>query len=171
MPHPRQPPYDHDQTHIIDDRVERVCVQQGVCQNTGGRKLSSAFCNSIVLHIGLDIIYLAFVCYLHLQFFNHHRYRADGILIPVLRQALFVVCHPIKHPAHIPAPMTLPTRPYAIFSTLQGTQNPTHKSQPCKELKMPTHSPPTPADEYLSSLVQHISNITLLSTNAHPPPN
>jgi hypothetical protein len=27
----------------------------------GGRKLSSAFCNSIVLHIGLDIIYLAFV--------------------------------------------------------------------------------------------------------------
>ena len=33
----------------------RVCVQQGVCQNTGGRKLSSAFCNSIVLHIGQDI--------------------------------------------------------------------------------------------------------------------
>ena len=37
-------------------------VQQGVCQNTGGRKLSSAFCNSIVLHIQLDIIYLAFCC-------------------------------------------------------------------------------------------------------------
>ena len=68
-------------------------IQQGVCQNTGGRKLSSTFCNSIVLHIGLDIYYLAFVCYLHLQFFNHHRYRADGILIPVLRQALSVACN------------------------------------------------------------------------------
>ena len=65
----------------------------GVCQNTGGWKLSSAFCNSIVLHIGLDIIYLAFCCYLHHQFFNHHRYRADGILIPVLRQALSVTSH------------------------------------------------------------------------------
>ncbi|MBS0647324.1 MAG: hypothetical protein JSR97_12160 [Verrucomicrobia bacterium] len=50
-------------------------------------------CNSTVLHIGLDIYYLAFVCYLHLQFFNHHRYRADGILIPVLRQALSVTGH------------------------------------------------------------------------------
>jgi hypothetical protein len=29
---------------------------------------------------------------------------------------------------------------------------------------------PTPADEYVSSLVQHIGNITLLSTKAHPPP-
>jgi hypothetical protein len=47
-------------------------------------------CNSIVLHIQLDIIYLAFCCYLHNQFFNHHRFRADGILIPVLRQALSV---------------------------------------------------------------------------------
>ena len=54
-------------------------------------------CNSTVLHIGLDIYYLAFVCYLHLQFFNHHRYRADGILIPVLRQALSVVRHAIEH--------------------------------------------------------------------------
>ena len=82
--------YGWTQTHIIDDRGERANVQHGVCQNTGGRKLSSAFCNSIVLHIGLDIIYLAFCCYLQLQFFNHHRYRADGILIPVLRQALCV---------------------------------------------------------------------------------
>ena len=45
---------------------------------------------AIVLHIGLDIYYLAFVCYLQLQFFNHHRFRVDGILIPVLRQALSV---------------------------------------------------------------------------------
>ena len=91
LPNAPQPPYDHDQTYIIDDRVERVCVQQGVCQNTGGRKLSSAFCNSIVLHIGQTNIYLAFCCYLHHQFFNHHRFRADGILIPVLRQAMSVV--------------------------------------------------------------------------------
>jgi hypothetical protein len=34
-----------------------------------------------------------FCCYLQLQFFNHHRYRADAILIPVLRQALPVVCN------------------------------------------------------------------------------
>jgi len=51
-------------------------------------------CNSTVLHIQLDIIYLAFCCYLQLQFFNHHRYRADGILIPVLRQALPVMGNP-----------------------------------------------------------------------------
>jgi hypothetical protein len=49
-------------------------------------------CNSTVLHIQLDIIYLAFCCYLHLQFFNHHQFRADGLLIPVLRQALSVGC-------------------------------------------------------------------------------
>jgi hypothetical protein len=35
---------------------------------------------------------------------------------------------------------------------------------------MPTHSPPTPADEYLSPFVRHISNISLLDTYAHPPP-
>ena len=38
-----------------------------------------------------------------------------------------VVRHPIEHPAHIQASMTLPTRPHAIFSTLQGTQNPDTK--------------------------------------------
>jgi glutaredoxin 2 len=35
--------------------------------------------------------------------------------------------HPIEHPTHIQASMTLPTRPHAIFSTLQGTQNPDTK--------------------------------------------
>jgi hypothetical protein len=40
---------------------------------------------------------------------------------------LSVVRHPIEHPAHIQACMTLPTRPNAIFSTLQGTQNPDTK--------------------------------------------
>jgi len=37
------------------------------------------------------------------------------------------MCHPIEHPAHKQSSMTLPTRPYAIFSTLQGTQNPDTK--------------------------------------------
>ena len=49
------------QTHIVDDRGDRANVQQGVCQNTGGRKLSSAFCNSIVLHIQLDVILFTFL--------------------------------------------------------------------------------------------------------------
>jgi hypothetical protein len=44
------------------------------------------------------------------------------------------------------------------------------QSQPCLELKMPTHNPPTPADEYLSSAIRHIDNISLLSAKAHPPP-
>ncbi len=35
----------------------------------------------------------------------------------------YVVRHPIEHSTHIQASMTLPTRPHAIFSTLQGTQN------------------------------------------------
>ena len=70
----------------------QVLLEHGVWQKMGRRKLSSTFCNSIVLHIGLDIYYLAFVCYLHHQFFNHHRYRADEILIPVLLQALSVSC-------------------------------------------------------------------------------
>lgn len=54
-----------------------------------------------MLHIGLDIIYLAFCCYLHHQFFNHHRYRADGILIPVLRQAMSVTSHIMTDPVFI----------------------------------------------------------------------
>ena len=55
--------------------------------------------------------------------------------------------HPIEQPTHIQASMTLPTQPHAIFSTLQGTQTPT-QSQPCKELKKPTHSPPTLTEKY-----------------------
>lgn len=61
------------------------------------------------------------------------------------------MCHPIEHPAHIQTSMTLSTRPFAIFSTLQGTQNPDTKST-LQELKMPMHCPPTPADEYLSTV-------------------
>ncbi len=51
----------------------------------------------------------------------------DGFLISHLRKAGNVVRHLIEHPTHIQASMTLPTRPHAIFSTLQGTQNPDTK--------------------------------------------
>ena len=36
----------------------------------GLTKVIFSICNSIVLHIQLDIIYLAFCCYLHNHFFN-----------------------------------------------------------------------------------------------------
>jgi hypothetical protein len=42
------------------------------------------------------------------------------------------MCHPIEHPAHKQSSMTLPIRPYAIFSTLQGTQNPDTKANLAK---------------------------------------
>jgi hypothetical protein len=56
------------------------------------------------------------------------------------------MCHPIKHPAHIQSSMTLPTRPNAIFSTLQGTQSPDTKPtlQRAKNANaQPTHHPMT----------------------------
>jgi hypothetical protein len=99
------------QAHIINDHGEKANVQQGVCQNTGRRKLSSIFFFAIVLHIQLDIIYLTFCCYLHLQFFNHHRFRADGILIPVLRQAL-------SDRQNLPAPHYLTPHGSYIFAAL-----------------------------------------------------
>jgi hypothetical protein len=47
--------------------------------------------------------------------------------------------------------MTLPPDPTLFLAHLQGTQNPDKKPIPIvigtKELKMPTHNPPTPADE------------------------
>ena len=67
--------------------------------------------------------------------------------------------------------MTLPTLPHAIFSTFTRHTKPRHKANLAKELKMPTHSPLTPADEYLSSLAMHFSNKSLLSIQAHPPPS
>jgi hypothetical protein len=54
--------------------------------------------NSILLHIQPTEFYSAFCCYLHQQFFNHQRLWADGILIPVLRQALSVVRQAKRHP-------------------------------------------------------------------------
>jgi hypothetical protein len=59
--------------------------------------------------------------------FIQQRLRADDFQIPPHRQALFVVRHPKQHPTQIKVRMTLPTRPHAIFSTLQGTQNPDTK--------------------------------------------
>ncbi len=38
-----------------------------------------------------------------------------------------VVRHPKRHPTQIQVRMTLPIRPHAIFSTLQGTQDPDTK--------------------------------------------
>jgi len=66
--------------------------------------------------------------------------------------------------------MTLPPDPTLFLAHCKAHKTPT-QSQPCKELKMPTLRPPTPADEYLSSSVQHFSNKSLLDTQAHPPPN
>lgn len=65
--------------------------------------------------------------------------------------------------------MTLPTRPHAIFSTLQGAQNPDTKLtlQRAKN----AYAQPTPADEYLSTFVRHFSNKPLLGNQAHPPPS
>ncbi len=65
--------------------------------------------------------------------------------------------------------MTLPPAPTQFLAHCKAHKPPT-QSQPCKELKIPTHSHHTPADEYLSSLVQRISNKSLLNTQAHPPP-
>jgi hypothetical protein len=62
------------------------------------------------------------------QYCNHqHQLRSDEFQITHHRQALSVVRHPIEHPTQIQSSMTLPTRLFAIFSTLQGTQNPDTK--------------------------------------------
>jgi hypothetical protein len=66
--------------------------------------------------------------------------------------------------------MTLPPDPTQFLAHCKAHKAPA-QSQPCKELKMLPHNPPTPADEYLSSLVQYISNKSLISNQAHPPPN
>ena len=80
---------------LIPDRGKGERTTGGL-PKYGRTEVIFSICNSTVLHIGLDIIYLAFCCYLQLQFFNHHRYRADGILIPVLRQALVVTSKPSR---------------------------------------------------------------------------
>jgi len=64
--------------------------------------------------------------------------------------------------------MTLPTRPNAIFSTLQSTQNFYTKPPLQKELKIPKHSPPNSAGKHLSSFIQLSNNKSLLSNQATP---
>ena len=65
--------------------------------------------------------------------------------------------------------MTLPPDPTLFLAHCKAHKTPTH-SQPCKEQNMPTHNLHTPADEYLSTLEQHINNNPLFSDHAHPPP-
>lgn|GEM_PF-1946877 len=47
--------------------------------------------------------------------------------------------------------MNLPPDPTLFLALCKAHKTPT-QSQPCKELKMQTHSPPTRADENLSGL-------------------
>ena len=58
--------------------------------------------------------------------------------------------------------MTLPPDPTLFLAHCKAHKTQT-QSQPCKELKMPTHSPSTPADEYLSSFIQYFNNISLVT--------
>jgi hypothetical protein len=87
-----------------------------------------------VLHLGwTNIAGLLFVN-LYFYIFIQQQFRADTATIPALQQALPVVRHPIEHPAHIQASMTLPTRPNAPSQAhLQGTQSRHTKANLAKE--------------------------------------
>ena len=62
------------------------------------------------------------------------RFRAGRYKISHLQQYLSVVRHPIEHPTHIQASMTLPTRPNAPSQAhLQGTQSQHTKANLAKE--------------------------------------
>ncbi len=54
--------------------------------------MTMSICNSVQLLFGLDniaeLLYLA-----SSKYFNQQRFRADGILVPNLHKALFVVCN------------------------------------------------------------------------------
>ncbi len=108
------------------DEVKITVANKGFC-NIGADGITMSNCNSILHLFGQTIFNLAFCSYLIISFSIRLRFRADVFQIPHLRQALYVMCHPIEHPAHIQSSMTLPTRPHAIFSTWQGTQNPDTK--------------------------------------------
>lgn len=83
---------------------------------------------------------------------------------------LDVICHPFEHSVYIQTPKTLPCCPTLYLAHYKAHKTPT-ETKPFKELKMLTHNPPTLANEYLSSLIQLITIISLLSTQAHPAPN
>lgn len=86
----------------------------------------------------------------------------------------------VRHPNELPANIhhsdkykNQPTRPYAIFSTWQGTQTPT-QSQPCQELIMPrphAHPPPSGLNSYRHLLkyekITTISNPQYFTTSSH----
>ena len=82
-----------------------------------------------------------------------------------------VVRHPIEHPTHIQSSMTLPTRPHAIFSTLQGTQNPDTK--PTLQRAKNANAQPTHPGRRIRPII--ISNILqqyiFTRHQAHPPPH
>jgi hypothetical protein len=78
-----------------------------------------------------------------------------------------VVRHPIEHSTHKQASMTLPTLPYAIFSTFARHTKPTHKSQPCKRAKKANARPHPP---WLTNIYQHLfytSTVALNSTDTN----
>ena len=116
----------------------KTTANKGLCAIGATNKISAVYRYSNSVWAGhLSIVILFYIVF---STFNRLLNRAGRILLPRLTQSPNVMCHPIEHPAHIQTSMTLPTRPHAIFSTLQGTQNPDTKPWPCKELKMPTHS-------------------------------
>jgi len=58
--------------------------------------------------------------------------------------------------------MTLPPDPTLFLAHCKAHKTLT-QSKPCKELKMPTHSPPTPADGILISFTSNISKTTTIN--------
>ena len=75
-----------NRTQYVGEHILTKGERRGGLPKYGLTLVNFGICNSTVLHIHLDIIYLAFCCYVQLQVFNHHRYGADGI-VPVLRKA------------------------------------------------------------------------------------
>jgi hypothetical protein len=71
-----------------------------------------------------------------------------------------VVRHPKQHPTKIQTNMTLPPDPTIFLAHCKAHKTPT-QIQPCKDLKMPSHSPPTPADTTL------LSGIKVFQQNNH----
>jgi hypothetical protein len=61
---------------IILRDEEKHQLTSGLAKYGLTRKLSSAFVILLCLGSGLDVSNLAFVCYLHHQFFNQHLFRA-----------------------------------------------------------------------------------------------
>jgi len=135
---------------------------------------------------------MAWRCYLRLQFaisigwgqdeqcrvlivifyfynFIHQRLGADIAIIPSCSntRSLYVtlkkILHIFKHPWLCRPDPTL------FLAHCKAHKTPT-QSQPCKELKIPKHSPPHSAGKYLSSFIQLSNNKSLLSNQDHPPP-